>query len=430
MKKFICLFILMSLAGFAMADWDVGHGHKMHYPQLPDPNGWDVKATYPKVLADDWQCTETGWIWDIHIWGSWLGDDIMSIISFSLSVHQDIPDPPYSMPGELVWEHGFSSDEFQIRWYGEGLQGWFDPSIEYFTENHYNYFQYNFFLPEEIRIPQVAGTIYWLNVSANIIDEDVYWGWKTSISPHFMDNAVWAIDFVKPSWEPLYYPPDFSESIDLAFVINGYETLPVELSTFTAQYLNNVPTLYWVTQSEIDNIGWYVYCNIEDDFTTANKISDLIEGHGTTSEPHSYIYEDNMLEAIPGDEYWYWIESVDLGGEVNHFNSVMIEIPDSPGHPSPTKPVIYAIQNSPNPFRSSTKIRFTLSESALAEVTIYNIIGEKVKTLPLVLASEDIEASAYWDGKDESGAKVAHGIYFYTLKAGESTYSGKMIHIR
>lgn len=243
-----------------------------------------------------------------------------------------------------------------------------------------------------------------------------------------MDNAVWCL--LDPFWQRLYDPLPPNESLDLAFVINGHTTLPVELSTFTAQYLNNVPTLYWVTQSEIDNIGWYVYCNTENDFTTSNKISDLIEGHGTTSEPHSYIYEDNLLEAMPGDEYWYWIESVDLGGEVNHFNSVMIEIPDSPGHPSPTKPVIYAIQNSPNPFRGSTEIRFTLSESALAEVTIFNILGEKVKTLPLVLASEDIEASAYWDGRDESGEKVAHGIYFYTLKAGESTYSGKMIHIR
>jgi len=107
------------------------------------------------------------------------------------------------------------------------------------------------------------------------------------MSPQFMDNAVW-MGF-EPVWEPLYYPPDLSEPIDLAFVITGHTTLPVELSLFTAQYLNNVPTLYWVTQSEIDNIGWNVYCNTENDFTTANKISDLIEGHGTTSEPHSYI---------------------------------------------------------------------------------------------------------------------------------------------
>lgn len=448
MKKFICLFILMSFAGFAMAHWAPADGHKMHYPQLPDPNGWDVYATNPKVLADDWQCSETGWIWDIHFWGSWKDDLVGTITLFHLSVHADIPadqDPyfTWSHPGTEIWSYDFQPDQFTIREYDpvpEPGQGWYDPNTgEYVSGDHLNYYQYNFFLPIDLRIDQEEGTIYWLDVSATVAEADRYWGWKTSLD-HWNDDAVywWEEGWGPPpgpspwpaGWYDLHNPIEPFESLDMAFVINGYTTLPVELSKFTAQYLNNVPTLYWVTQSEIDNIGWYVYCNTEDDFTTSNKISNLIEGHGTTSEPHSYIYEDNMLETIPGDEYWYWIESVDLGGEINHFNSVMIEIPDSPGHPSPTKPVIYAIQNSPNPFRSSTKIRFTLSESALAEVTIYNIIGEKVKTLPLVLASEDIEASAYWDGKDESGAKVAHGIYFYTLKAGESTYSGKMIHIR
>jgi len=334
------------------------------------------------------------------------------------------------MPGALLWEFDFyPPGGWQERLYGSGDQGWFDPGVECIENNHQNFYQYNFFLPIDIRIPQVAGTIYWLDVSATVLEEGVcYWGWKTSMSPQFMDNAVW-MGF-EPVWEPLYYPPDLSEPIDLAFVITGHTTLPVELSLFTAQYLNNVPTLYWVTQSEIDNIGWNVYCNTENDFTTANKISNLIEGHGTTSEPHSYIYEDNSLEAMPGDEYWYWIESVDLGGEVNHFNSANILIPDSPGNPSPTKPVIYAIQNSPNPFRGSTEIKFTLSETALAEVTIFNILGEKIKTLPTVLATEDVEASAYWNGRDESGEKVAHGIYFYTLKAGKSTYSGKLINLR
>ena len=42
MKKIICLLILMSFAGFVMAHWDPIDGHKMHNPQLPDPNGWDV----------------------------------------------------------------------------------------------------------------------------------------------------------------------------------------------------------------------------------------------------------------------------------------------------------------------------------------------------------------------------------------------------
>ena len=42
-----------------LADWDIGDGHKMHYPQLPDPNGWDVNITNTLVF-DDWQCGGSG----------------------------------------------------------------------------------------------------------------------------------------------------------------------------------------------------------------------------------------------------------------------------------------------------------------------------------------------------------------------------------
>ena len=64
-----------------LADWEPNDpvaptNHKMHYPQMPDPCGWDVKAGPPvlntapvqslKVLADDFLCTGSGPITDIH----------------------------------------------------------------------------------------------------------------------------------------------------------------------------------------------------------------------------------------------------------------------------------------------------------------------------------------------------------------------------
>jgi len=52
----IAAFSLFTLA--AQGAWVVGDGHKMHFPQLPDPNGWDVNV-HDFTLADDWQCSET-----------------------------------------------------------------------------------------------------------------------------------------------------------------------------------------------------------------------------------------------------------------------------------------------------------------------------------------------------------------------------------
>jgi hypothetical protein len=61
----------------------------------------------PFLLADDFRCTESGTITNIHIWGSWLADAEDRGATFVLSLHKDIPAdpplPPFSQPGDLVW---------------------------------------------------------------------------------------------------------------------------------------------------------------------------------------------------------------------------------------------------------------------------------------------------------------------------------------
>lgn len=76
MRSLAFLTIVGLLAVPALADWAPGDGHKMHFPQLPDEDGWDVKATDPLCLADDWMCSESGEVTDIHFWGSWLDDQV------------------------------------------------------------------------------------------------------------------------------------------------------------------------------------------------------------------------------------------------------------------------------------------------------------------------------------------------------------------
>ncbi len=204
----------------AAADWDPGDPYKMHFPQLPDPFGWDVAATWPKVLADDWMCTETGPVTDIHFWGSWYNDQRFPIESIHVSIHEDIPASPtnpYSMPGELLWERDFFLGEFTERLWGTGDQGWYNPNTgEYYPNNHHMTWQYNM---EDIPNPfhQVAGTIYWLDISVKLPGGLPPWfGWKTSLN-HWNDDAVWG-DYPDPMWMELR-DPITQQSLDLAFVI-------------------------------------------------------------------------------------------------------------------------------------------------------------------------------------------------------------------
>ena len=218
--------VVLFVAVAARADWFPGDDHKMHYPQLPDPFGWDVNATFPKVLADDWQCSETGPVSDVHLWGSWefgQGDEAL-ISRIHLSIHTNIPAPAaggFSMPGDLLWERDFSPGEFTvIDPYGTGEQGWYDPnSGEFRPGDHFTFHQINIV---DIRDPfsQTKDEIYWLDVSVETITPSARWGWKTT-QDHFMDDAVWA-DIIDPggiitNWQELRDPT--GESLDLAFVI-------------------------------------------------------------------------------------------------------------------------------------------------------------------------------------------------------------------
>ena len=86
-------------------------------------------------------------------------------------------------------------------------------------------------------------------------------------------------------------------------------------------------------------------------------------------------------------------------------------------------------QNYPNPFNPSTNIHYYLSQNAHVSLTIYNILGQKVRTL----FDEDKMAGSYftsWDGKDNGGRTVASGLYLSTLHAGSFTASRKMLLLK
>jgi len=87
------------------------------------------------------------------------------------------------------------------------------------------------------------------------------------------------------------------------------------------------------------------------------------------------------------------------------------------------------LPNYPNPFNSMTAISYQLSAVSHVELVIYNILGQKVKTL----VRRKQVAGEYlirWDGRDDAGQEVASGVYIYGLKAGGMVMSRKMLLVK
>lgn len=221
-------------------DYLVDIGYKWTQEPDLDPTGIDVCATYPYILADDFMCTVTGPITDIHVWGSWLGDILPgeggsvgnpNNVTFTLSIHEDVPGGPNipSHPGKVLWYRTFHPGQFVAHQYAANLrEGWMYPPSDYDPAGDTVCWQYDFYIDQEPFIQrgtQENPKVYWLDVQAMPQGQMAKFGWKTSRF-HWNDDATWGqgSEPYPGPWTELRYPPNhefYPQSIDLAFAITG-----------------------------------------------------------------------------------------------------------------------------------------------------------------------------------------------------------------
>jgi hypothetical protein len=95
--------------------------------------------------------------------------------------------------------------------------------------------------------------------------------------------------------------------------------------------------------------------------------------------------------------------------------------------PPPDRFVLY--QNAPNPFNPTTAIRFDTAREGNVELRIYDGSGKLIRTLvDRHLPATNHEVT--WDGRDDRGAAVASGVYFYRLVAADQRAIKKMVLLK
>jgi len=99
---------------------------------------------------------------------------------------------------------------------------------------------------------------------------------------------------------------------------------------------------------------------------------------------------------------------------------------ESNNHKVPSNFIL--LQNYPNPFNSLTKIRFYLPQRSEVSLVIYNLLGQKVKTLIKGMRGPG-SFSVFWNGKNDRGEQVPSGMYFARLKAEKKTRVIKLLLI-
>ncbi len=142
------------------------------------------------------------------------------------------------------------------------------------------------------------------------------------------------------------------------------------------------------------------------------------------------------IDSVSGVVSWTPSETGDFGITVNAVNnqgiasqSYILHVVTSTGigdldNGQPKK--FELSQNFPNPFNPSTSIRYSVKDQSKVTITIYNLLGQEVRTLVNEIQTPGFR-QVIWNGKDDNGRAVSSGVYLYRLRAGDFVQSRKML---
>ncbi len=201
----------------------------------------------------------------------------------------------------------------------------------------------------------------------------------------------------------------------LAVAAGGNDiSLPVTLTLFALSEipLQTAVKIEWQTASEIENAYWLLFRKSEKDSIFAQL--QKFEGQGNSSAATDYSYTDNAVKA--GITYSYQLADVSIKGQITYHleKTIRLSLPKS----------FELFQNYPNPFNPKTVISYQLPVVSSVEISISNILGQKVAKL----VSKKQVAGTYkveWDA-----SPFASGMYFIRFESGRYVKVRKCLLIK
>ena len=148
--------------------------------------------------------------------------------------------------------------------------------------------------------------------------------------------------------------------------------------------------------------------------------------------------KEGQWEAVISPVYVFPL--IDAGGaykgyERRVYDDTIILISNTPDNPTKVgkadnlpEPAL-TVSNVPNPFNPQTTVEYSLPSNGRTLLTVYNLAGQKVRTL----VDRHVESgghSVVWDGTDDTGRAVSTGLYLTRLSSGDMTVMGKMVLLK
>jgi flagellar hook assembly protein FlgD len=224
------------------------------------------------------------------------------------------------------------------------------------------------------------------------------------------------------------FPKSWDEHCEPAYP----DSIPSDASGIYADYpVNQKPGTFAGMQVWSKSCKWYNHNYVKYETTFVNLNRPML------------IHTPPDTEYCTDWNYYFMVRTVDTFGDTSIFSphcwadatpvcvgSCHVQIGGSNPIMKSEFPTKFCLgQNHPNPFNPQTLIRYGLPHNSEVNLIIYNILGQKVRTLV-----DENQIAGYktviWDGKDEAGDQVSSGIYFCRLRAGNYTEVRKMVMLK
>jgi len=185
--------------------------------------------------------------------------------------------------------------------------------------------------------------------------------------------------------------------------------LPVEMTAFRASLDGTAAVLQWETSSETDNAGFEVQRQGPD--ASGYVDEGFVEGAGTTNEPQQYRFRAEELET---GEHQFRLRQVDTEGTATLSDPVTVRV---------RPPRVLSLEaRGPNPVRTTAQLSFTVPETQTAQVSLYNVLGQRVQVLhdqPAQAGQEHVVTI--------SAGQLSSGIYFARISTPSGTRTQKIV---
>ena len=278
---------------------------------------------------------------------------------------------------------------------------------------------------------------------------------------------VYALSTTNPFWVEGFGNSDVAGNYRIPGLRSGYYKIFIYGDTTYAFEFRKNKSTFGSADSVLVTASDSVL-NVDDSLEVGGSISGYVYGEGGVPDSNANVTAYHVTEywsskgdhTSPDGSYkvgglrtgWYRVSAYIECDQMYYDHKSVWEQPDSvyvtmPGNISgvnfnfpsavedeenqnASRPAEFELsQNYPNPFNPGTAIEYTVQKKAQVNLEIYNLLGQKVKTL----LNENQSAGAYhilWDGKNEQSQTVASGVYFYRLKVNGAVQTKRMVLLR